>query len=137
MYMIAFFDTANINLWFISMNLCTVFLSALEKKREENCRSEAVKKFFCLTTNGRSLDALSATQSIFSFLSTAAAFFVYFFLLKKKSKSLSGLRTIEKVLPENNVFICSLFLIDINCQNTTVLLCFIYPTNKSFKKVTV
>jgi hypothetical protein len=68
----------------------------LDKKREENCRSAAVKKRPCLTTNGRSLDALSGTQSIFSFLSTAAAFFVYFFLLKKKSKSLSGLRTIEK-----------------------------------------
>jgi hypothetical protein len=66
----------------------------LEKKREENCRSAAVKKRPCLTTNGRSLDAFSVTQSIFSFLSTAAAFFVYFFLLKKKSKSLSGLRTI-------------------------------------------
>jgi hypothetical protein len=56
-------------------------LSAFEKKRLENCRNEAVKKRPCLTTNGRSLDALSEMQTIFSFFSTAAAFFVYFFLL--------------------------------------------------------
>ena len=53
-------------------------LSAFDKKRKENCWSEAVKKRPCLTTNGRSLDAFSETQTIFSFLSTAAAFFVYF-----------------------------------------------------------
>lgn len=54
-------------------------LFALEKKRLENCRSEAVMKRPCLTTAGRSLDAFSGTQAIFSFLSTATAFFVYFF----------------------------------------------------------
>jgi hypothetical protein len=70
-------------------------LSAFEKKREENCRSAAVKKRSCLTTNGRSLNAFSETQAIFSFLSAAAAFFVYFLGLKPKSKSLSGLRTIR------------------------------------------
>jgi hypothetical protein len=53
-------------------------LSALEKKREENCRSEAIKKRSCLTTSGRSLNAFSETKIIFSFLSAAAAFFVYF-----------------------------------------------------------
>jgi len=56
-------------------------LSALEKKREENCRSVAVKKRPCLTIRPlaeRSLDALSETQTIFSFLSTAKPFFVYF-----------------------------------------------------------
>jgi hypothetical protein len=40
-----------------------------------------------LTTNGRSLDALSEMQAIFSFLSTAAAFFVYFFCCRKKVKA--------------------------------------------------
>ena len=51
-------------------------LSALEKKRKENCSSEAVKKRPCLTIRllaERSLDALSETKTIFSFLSTAAA----------------------------------------------------------------
>jgi len=78
-------------------------LSALEKKREENCRSEAVKKRPCLTTEGRSLDAFSEMQAIFSFLSAAAAFFVYFLELKPKSKSLSGLRTNSiNFLSDNN-----------------------------------
>jgi len=78
--------------------LVSLPLSALEKKRKENCRSEAVKKRPCLTIRlsaERSLDALSETQTIFSFLSTAAAFFVYFLGLQPKSKSLSGLRTIR------------------------------------------
>ena len=59
----------------------TLSLSALEKKRKENSRSVAVKKRPCLTSRlqaERSLDALSETQTIFSFLSIAAVFFVYF-----------------------------------------------------------
>jgi len=78
--------------------LVSLPLSALEKKRKENCSSEAVKKRPCLTIRPlaeRSLDALSETHTIFSFLSTAAAFFVYFLGLKPKSKSLSSLRTIR------------------------------------------
>jgi len=56
-------------------------LSALDKKREKNCSSNAFKKRPCLTIRQlteRSLDALSETHTIFSFLSAAAAFFVYF-----------------------------------------------------------
>jgi hypothetical protein len=54
-----------------------------------------------LSDEGASLDGFSETQIIFSFLSTAAAFFVYFFGLKQKSKSLSGLRTIKSFLLDN------------------------------------
>ena len=78
--------------------LYALSLSALEKKRQENWRSVAVKKRPCLTIRllaERSLDALSETQTIFSFLSTAAAFFVYFLGLKPKSKSLCGSSTKE------------------------------------------
>jgi len=68
-------------LCFKALDFLLPSLSALEKKREKNSRSVAVKKRPCLTSRPqvvRSLDALSETQTIFSFLSTAAAFFVYF-----------------------------------------------------------
>ena len=46
---------------------------------------------------------MSETQTIFSFLSTAAAFFVHFLGLQPKSKSLSGLRTKQELfLTDNN-----------------------------------
>jgi hypothetical protein len=51
----------------------------LEKKREKNYRSVALKSRPCLSDEGASLDGFSEAQIIFSFLSTAAAFFVYFF----------------------------------------------------------
>jgi hypothetical protein len=51
------------------------------KKQKLFERSE----FFCFSECSRFLAATNA----------AAAFFVYFFLLQKKSKSLSGLRTIK------------------------------------------
>jgi len=82
----------------VGLILYTPPLSAFEKKRKENWRNEAVKKRPCLTTNGRSLDAFSGMQAIFSFLSTAAAFFVYFLGLQPKSKSPSGLRTKRLIL---------------------------------------
>ena len=56
-----------------------------------------------MSDEGASLDGFSETQIIFSFLSKAAAFFVYFFGLQQKSKSLSGLRTLKmNFLSDNN-----------------------------------
>jgi len=51
----------------------------MNKKRLENYRSVALKSRPCLSDEGASLDGFSVTQIIFSFLSTAAVFFVYFF----------------------------------------------------------
>jgi hypothetical protein len=44
----------------------------LDKKREKNYRSVALKSRPCLSDEGVSLDGFSETQIIFSFLSTAA-----------------------------------------------------------------
>jgi hypothetical protein len=56
-----------------------------------------------LSDKGASLDGFSGMQIIFSFLYTAAAFFVYFFLLKKKSKSQSGLRTNKNIFLSDSI----------------------------------
>jgi hypothetical protein len=74
-----------------------------------------------LSDEGASLDGFSETQIIFSFLSTARNTFgnctlsfgegaqrageviVYFFLLKKKSKSQSGLRTNKNMILSDSI----------------------------------
>jgi len=71
-----------------------------------------------LSDEGASLDGFSETQIIFSFLSTAAAFFVYFFGLQQKSKSLSGLRTLKRIFCRTTItFKFKILQLFTNCFN--------------------
>ena len=102
-YLILFISFSNeLSYWFKRIGA----VSALGEKAWRKSMKWALRNLPCLTSEARSLEDFSERRR-FLVLGTAT-FFVYFFLLKKKSKSQSGLRTVKKWITNLTLIFCEL-----------------------------